>query len=540
MTFADALDDAFKARLPLLYIESGEEVRAIGAITDAAVAQRNPRQVWTWSAAIGLIGPDGKTVANTTAPGRALQHAAGVTEPSVFVFCDLHAFFGGEHRAGDPAIVRAVRETALEFRHGEASRTLVITAPVRVIPPELDEVTHLMDFPLPTAGEIRELLDTMIENNSRGAGRIRVDLDESGREQIVHAALGLSMAEAENAFARAMVDDGTLSVSDIAIVLDEKRQVVRKSGVLEFIRGDIDLDDVGGLNNLKRWLARRDGSWMDGARDYGLPSPKGVLITGVPGCGKSLTAKATAASWGLPLLRLDIGRIFSGLVGSSEQNLRTAIATAEAVAPCILWVDEIEKGFSNTSGQGDSGTSARVFGTFLTWMQEKQRPVFVVATANNIDALPPEFLRKGRFDEIFFVDLPTTAEREIIWRLQLESHATGSNGLGALARDEGGVAALVAASENHSGAEIEQAVASALYEGYSRGGAVSSGILASAVASTIPLAVTQAEQVRRIREWAAERAVRATGAEDLDAAEAAGSDAGGPLPTRRGGRTVDY
>lgn len=449
MTFADTLDDAFRARLPLLYIETGEEVRAVSAVTDAAQAQRHPRRVWTWTAALGLIDPDGKSVANTANPARALQHAAGVHDPSVFVFCDLHAYFGGEHRAGDPAIIRTVRETALEFRHGDTSRTLVITAPVRVIPPELDEVTHLLDFPLPTADEIRELLETMIENNSSGAGRIRVQLDDAGREQLVHAALGLSMAEAENAFARAMVDDGSLTADDIAIVLDEKRQVVRKSGVLEFIKTDLDLDDVGGLNNLKRWLSRRNGSWLGGARDYGLPAPKGVLITGVPGCGKSLTAKATAASWGLPLLRLDIGRIFSGLVGSSEQNLRTAIATAEAVAPCILWVDEIEKGFSNTTGQGDSGTSARVFGTFLTWMQEKRHPVFVVATANNIDALPPEFLRKGRFDEIFFVDLPTTAEREVIWRLQLGSRATDANGLGALAADADEVARLVAASENH-------------------------------------------------------------------------------------------
>lgn len=540
MTFADTLDDAFKARLPLLYIETGEEVRAVSAVTDAAQAQRHPRRVWTWTAALGLIDPDGKSVANTANPARALQHAAGVHDPSVFVFCDLHAYFGGEHRAGDPAIIRTVREAALEFRHGDTSRTLVITAPVRVIPPELDEVTHLLDFPLPTADEIRELLETMIENNSSGAGRIRVQLDDAGREQLVHAALGLSMAEAENAFARAMVDDGSLTADDIAIVLDEKRQVVRKSGVLEFIKTDLDLDDVGGLNNLKRWLSRRNGSWLGGARDYGLPAPKGVLITGVPGCGKSLTAKATAASWGLPLLRLDIGRIFSGLVGSSEQNLRTAIATAEAVAPCILWVDEIEKGFSNTTGQGDSGTSARVFGTFLTWMQEKRHPVFVVATANNIDALPPEFLRKGRFDEIFFVDLPTTAEREVIWRLQLGSRATDANGLGALAADADEVARLVAASENHSGAEIEQSVVSALYEGYSTSGPVSASVLDEVVASMIPLAVTQAEEVARIRAWAAERAVRATGAEDLDAAERSGDGGEGALSPRRGGRTVDY
>jgi SpoVK/Ycf46/Vps4 family AAA+-type ATPase len=540
VTFADTLDEAFKARLPLLYIETGEEVRAIAAVTDSAQTQRNPRGVWTWTSALGLIGPDGKSIANTAHPTRALQHVAGVHEPAVFVFCDLHAYFGSEHRPGDPAIVRTVRETALEFRHGDVSRTLVITAPVRVIPPELDEVTHLLDFPLPTAEEIRELLETMIDNNASGGGRIKIHADAAAQEQLVHAALGLSMAEAENAFARAMVNDGTLTAADIAVVLDEKRQVVRKSGVLEFVKGDIDLDDVGGLNNLKRWLSRRDGSWLGGARAYGLPAPKGVLITGVPGCGKSLTAKATAASWGLPLLRLDIGRIFSGLVGSSEQNLRTAIATAEAVAPCVLWVDEIEKGFSNTTGQGDSGTTARVFGTFLTWMQEKSRPVFVVATANNIDALPPEFLRKGRFDEIFFVDLPTSHEREVIWKLQMGARATEANGLDAVIGDEDAIADLVAASENHSGAEIEQAVISALYEGYSAGGAVTRATVHQVVETMIPLAVTQAEEVQRIRTWAAERAVRATGAEDLDAPDTAGVEAEGVLSSRRGGRTVDY
>ncbi|WP_413354756.1 AAA family ATPase [Microbacterium sp. 1P06AB] len=539
VTFDATLDAAFKARLPLLYLETAEEVRAVSAITDAAHAQRNRRRVWTWTSALGLIDPDGKSVSNTTNPARALQHAAGVSDPSVFIFCDLHAYFGSEHRPGDPAIVRTVRETALEFRHGDVSRTLVITAPVRVIPPELDELTHLFDFPLPTAAEIRELLDTMITNN---AGEIRDDADDAAREALVQAALGLTMAEAENAFAQAMVNDGTLTGDDIRVVLHEKRQVVRKSGVLEFITGDLDLDDVGGLTNLKRWLERRNGSWLPSAHEYGLPSPKGVLITGVPGCGKSMTAKATAASWGLPLLRLDIGRIFSGLVGSSEQNLRTAIATAEAVAPCILWVDEIEKGFSNTTGQGDSGTTARVFGTFLTWMQEKKHPVFVVATANNIDALPPEFMRKGRFDEIFFVDLPTTVEREAIWTLQLAAHASEANGLADVAADPVAVAALVTASENHSGAEIEQAVVAALYEGFSGRKTITTDVVTRVVETMIPLAVTQAEEVQRIRAWAAQRAVGATGTEDFDALDAVGiaPESHGPLSSRRGGRTVDY
>jgi SpoVK/Ycf46/Vps4 family AAA+-type ATPase len=546
MSFSQTLDQAFKARLPLLYIETSEEVRALEEVTRAAQALRRPREVWTWTSANGLLGPDNKAIPNTNTPARALDHIVGIPENAVFVFCDLHAYFGTEQRPGDPVIIRKVRETVLELRHADAARALVVTAPVRTIPPELDKLAHLLEFPLPDTTELRAMLDTMIENNTSNGGRIRVKADSTTLESLVQAARGLTMSEAENAFARAMVDDGELTASDIQVVLDEKRQIVSKSGLLDFITKTLDLDSVGGLNNLKRWLSRRNGSWLAEAEAFGLPSPKGVLITGVPGCGKSLTAKAMAASWGLPLLRLDIGRIFSGLVGSSEQNLRTALATAEAVAPCILWVDEIEKGFSNTTGSGDSGTTARVFGYFLTWMQEKKHPVFVVATANNIDSLPPEFMRKGRFDEIFFVDLPTAVERRAIWAIQLASNATDGNGLAALGSSA--IDTLVEVSENYSGAEIEQAVIVALYEAFAGRRQVTLDDLTEAITNMIPLAVTQAEEVQVIRDWAAVRAVRATGSEDIDPTEdvaqlagvGAPTAAGAGLSPRRGGRTVDF
>ena len=547
MSFAQTLDQAFKARLPLLYIETSEEVRALDEVARAAAALRRPREVWTWTSATGLIGPDGKTINNTNTPARALDHIVTIPENAVFVFCDLHAYFGTEQRPGDPVIIRKVRETVLELRHADAARALIVTAPVRAIPPELDKLAHLLEFPLPNTTELRAMLDTMIENNTSNGGRIRVSADATTLESLVQAARGLTMSEAENAFARAMVDDGELTASDIQVVLDEKRQIVSKSGLLDFITKTLDLDSVGGLNNLKRWLSRRNGSWLGEAEAFGLPAPKGVLITGGPGCGKSLTAKAMAASWGLPLLRLDIGRIFSGLVGSSEQNLRTALATAEAVAPCILWVDEIEKGFSNTTGSGDSGTTARVFGYFLTWRQEKMHPVFVVATANNIDSLPPEFMRKGRFDEIFFVDLPTAVERRAVWSIQLASNATDGNGLAAMGATE--VESLVEVSENYSGAEIEQAVIVALYEAFAERRKAALADLTEAITNMIPLAVTQAEEVQAIRAWAEVRAVRATGSEDIDpdedAAQLAGvgaatDAAGAGLSSRRGGRTVDF
>lgn len=276
-----------------------------------------------------------------------------------------------------------------------------------------------MDFGLPSFDEIKEVLKKIIEANKNN-NRIQIDLTPESEELLVKAAQGLILQEAENAYALALVSRGRLDIDSVDQILQEKQQIIKKSGILEFIKSEPNMNDIGGLENLKRWLKKRNKSWLDLAQKYSFPAPKGVLITGVPGCGKSLTAKAVSSMWHLPLLKLDMGKIFSGIVGSSEENMRQAIATAEALAPCILWIDEIEKGLSGTGGNEDGGTSSRVFGTFLTWMQEKKSHVFVVATANNIESLPPELLRKGRFDEIFFVDLPTKKERMEIFRIHLD------------------------------------------------------------------------------------------------------------------------
>jgi SpoVK/Ycf46/Vps4 family AAA+-type ATPase len=279
------------------------------------------------------------------------------------------------------------------------------------------------------------------------------------------------------------------------------------------------------------------------AAEWAVPAPKGILITGIPGCGKSLTAKCVSTLWGLPLLRLDIGKVFSGLVGSSEQNMRGALKLAEAVSPSILWIDEIEKGFGS-SGGGDSGTSSRVFGTFLTWMQEKSSAVFVIATANKIDALPPEFLRKGRFDEIFFVDLPTAAERRPIWELHLSRRLqSGSRAAGAVKVDDPLLDDLVVISEGFSGAEIEQGVISACFDAFAEQRALLAEDLRRAVTNTVPLSVTQAEQITQIRRWADTRAVAATAADDRDDYAASPSAATGTdadVASWRGGRTIDF
>lgn len=284
----------------------------------------------------------------------------------------------------------------------------------------------------------------------------------------------------------------------------------KETGILEFVNSDLSIDDVGGLDNLKNWLRKRNNSWSDKAqRLYNLPAPKGILMTGVPGCGKSLTAKAMASLWNLPLLRLDIGKIFNKWLGNSEENIRKVIQTAEAVSPSILWIDEIEKGFSGINGN-DEGTTKRIFGSFLTWLQEKTKPVFVVATANNISILPPEMLRKGRFDEIFFVDLPNLDERITILKLHLTRILNGSISKEFNVSDTL-LNLLAKKTEGFSGAEIEQVVISAVFEAFSEDRILHEEDLLNAINNTIPLSVTQKEQIEDIKQWANTHAVLATG-----------------------------
>jgi SpoVK/Ycf46/Vps4 family AAA+-type ATPase len=287
-------------------------------------------------------------------------------------------------------------------------------------------------------------------------------------------------------------------------VAREKAQAVKKSGLLEIIEPTESLDDIGGLDQLKRWLLTRKDAFSERARQYGLPLPKGLLILGIPGTGKSLTAKATASVFGVPLLRLDAGRVFAGLVGQSEGNLRAVLQTAEAIAPCCLWIDEIEKGFGGTksSGTSDGGTSARVFGTFLNWMQEKSAPVFVVATANDVSQLPAEFLRKGRFDELFFVDLPSRAEREVIWRLQIERHGRNAQDFDTVQ--------LAKATDGFTGAEIETAFIEAMYSAFEQAEEPTDLGIAQVLTDLVPLSRLMAEQIAGLRTWAKGRARLAT------------------------------
>ena len=515
--FATNLRRLIRARFPLLSIQTAEESRALAEIA-AVVGNRTQvapaRQVYTWSTANGFAALGQPGNADTRTPHAALNAAAALTMPSVVVLLDLHPWMGSNASPPDTQLVRALKDTVRYYKDGPVPRTLILISPTPYIPADLESLVTLVDFPLPTEPQIRATLDGMIARNT-AAGALRVELGPAGAERLAKAALGLTAFEAENAFARSMVDDGRLTDDDIALVQEEKRQIVQKSGVLEVVRSTVGLDDIGGLENLKTWLRKRNGSWLEEAAAYGLPAPKGVLVTGVPGCGKSMTAKAMASAWSLPLVRLDIGRVFGGLVGASEQNMRTALRTAEAIAPCVMWIDEIEKGFaSGASGAGDSGTSARVFGTFLSWMQEKTAAVFVMATANQISLLPPEMMRKGRFDEIFFIDLPTDTERRVIFSLHLKARLKAGPALGSLPVGDELLDSLVSATEGFSGAEIEQVVIAACFDAFNERRALTGDDLLHEIVNTVPLSVTQAEQIAELRAWADIRAVAASTPED--------------------------
>lgn len=551
--FEKTIANLLRARFPYLYISSWEESRVlslIGSVAKNAELIRTTRKVFEWSLTEGLADSGKSTGEDTKSALKALEFIERCQEPAIFVLKDFHVFFGANNRPPDIQVIRKIRDLLPSLKQSQTPKNVVFVTPVLLLPGDLEKDVTIVEFELPSFEEIRIVLKQMIETN-RHSGRIKIDLNEEEEERLAKAALGLTLHEAENAFARAMVEDGKLDISDVDVILEEKRQTIRKSGILEFIKSDLNIDDVGGLQNLKRWLIKRNKSWLDSAARYNLPAPKGVLITGVPGCGKSLVAKAISAMWQVPLLRLDIGKIFSGIVGSSEENMRRAIQTAEAIAPCVLWIDEVEKGFGGISGpSGDSGTSTRIFGTFLTWMQEKTKAVFVVATANNISALPPEMMRKGRFDEIFFVDLPTHNERREILKLHLGRRLQHPEVVGSFAIDDSTLGKMAQATEGFVGAELEQVVISGLFEAFYEDRSVRLSDFERAVTLTVPLSVTQAEQIHQLREWANVRAVAATQNEDRSAYVVAtqvvkGGDAATQLGPddvlgSRGGRPVDF
>jgi SpoVK/Ycf46/Vps4 family AAA+-type ATPase len=490
--FIEELDVLVRARYPLIYLVTWEEERVDALL--ATLAESHGKALYTWSSTQGLRRVENARPApkpaGPTDPGEALAAVEKLAEPALVVFKDFHPFLH------DAAVIRRLRELAHILKN--TFITMMLVSPVLQIPPELEKEISVLDVPLPAIEDLLKLLREIVAVVREGK-KATIDLRNEEVEPLLKAALGLTLSEAENAFAKAIAKDQRLDAADIELVLAEKRQLIRKSGLLEYCKTEGTFESIGGLQNLKGWLGQRSAAFTERARQFGLPAPKGLLLLGVQGCGKSLTAKVVAAQWHLPLLRLDMGRIFSGLVGSSEENMRRAMHIAESIAPAVLWVDELEKGLAGigSSGATDSGVTARVFGSFLTWLQEKTAPVFVVATANRIDSLPPELLRKGRFDEIFFIDLPSAIERAQIFTIHLQHFRRNP--------DSFNVEDLARRAEHFSGAEIEQVVVGGLYAAFAEGAELEQRHLVATLSETMPLAVTMREDITHLREWARTR-----------------------------------
>lgn len=479
-----------QAQYPLIYLVTSEEERAEQTI--ATIAQtKSKRRVYIWTMTHGIVEygqARTQTQHNTVSPEAAIEWAIRQREPSIFVFKDLHPF------ADSPAVTRWLRDAIASFKGTE--KTIILMSPVQQVPIELEKEVAVLDFPLPDMGELNQVLSNQLEQ-LRTNRRVATET----REKLLKAALGLTRDEAEKVYRKAQVTAGRLTEAEVDVVLSEKKQLIRRNGILEYIEEDETIDSVGGLEELKHWLKQRSNAFTERAREYGLPQPKGMLILGVPGCGKSLIAKTTSRLWGLPLLRLDMGRVYDGsMVGRSEANLRNALKTAESISPTILFIDEIDKAFAGSTGSADSdgGTSSRIFGSFLTWMQEKTSPVFVMATANRVERLPGEFLRKGRFDELFFVDLPNPEERKEIFRIHLSKRRRE------IARFD--LDQLVKVCEGFSGAEIEQALVAAMYEAFAQDREFTQLDIIAAIRATLPLSKTMSEQVTALRDWANQRA----------------------------------
>lgn len=502
-----------KAYYPVFYLQTFEYERTkdkIWGVVDSLRKENHHKTVaiyeWDWVNGLAEYSPTRipnyiENTQNIVEVLNILLRKASPNQKDIFIINDLGRAIERED------VKFLIRKIAEEGPYSDSNFHLIIMSSVVTLPVELEKYVTLINIPLPSRFDLGKTLDD-ITNGFKNKPT------PEERDKLIDAALGMTTMEASLAFSLAAVKD-SLGPNSQKIVSDEKEQIIKKSGMLEYFPKNESLKDVGGMENLKKWLEERHKAYDKKAREWGLKEPKGLLLLGVPGCGKSLTAKCIASSWSLPLLRLDIGKVYQGLMGSSEANIRKVIATAEAVAPCVLWIDEIEKGLNGTQSSGvtDGGVTSRVFSTILTWMQEKTVPVFIVATANNIvdprtgeAKLPPELLRKGRFDEIFFVDLPTSEEREKIFKIHLSKNNQDSSHFS--------FEEILRLSEGHNGAEIEEAVNEAMFAAYIENPncpKLENKHLLEAVKSIVPLSITMNEDINALKKWASTRARFASG-----------------------------
>lgn len=433
---------------------------------------------------------------NTRDPAQALANMASTTIEAVFILKDFH------RHMDDPVVVRRLRDVGQKFATNR--RTVIITAPEITVPPELSKLVEYLDLPLPDRDSLRAIVHDTYTRLSR-TYTLKLQLDAAGVDAIAANLRGLTEQEAERAMSQALVTRYALCPETITDVLEAKKQLLRHSGMLEFVDAVDNMSSVGGLENLKRWLGQRRGAWEDAAREFGLEPPRGMIVLGVQGCGKSLCARAVAGEWKLPLVKFDTSAVYDKYIGETEKRIRKVFQVAEGLAPCVLWIDELEKVFAGSapdSASADAGVSSRLLGSFLSWMQDKKAPVFVAATSNNVNVLPPELIRKGRFDELFFVDLPNQAERKQIFAIALAKRKRNTA--------QFDLEQVAAAAKGYSGAEIDAAVQGALYAAYSEKEPLRTQLLIEALSQTVPLSTTRAEEIAALREWARTRAVPAT------------------------------
>lgn len=522
----DRLRVLLESSTPIVVMETGEETRAVRLVRSACSALN--LAVFEWSIASGLVrsgatdnaepiheigrlspaaqnylgtGHDPNDV-NTSAiynsrePAQALSNLEAISIEAAFILKDFH------RHLEDPVVVRKLRDVGQKFSVNR--RTVIITAPAVSVPPELAGLVEFLDLPLPDEQRLRQIIDECIVRVGR-THTLRRTLDNHGIDVMAANLRGLTEQEAERAVSQAIVSRYGVTPESVADVLEAKKDLLRHSGMLEFIEVSETLANVGGLQNLKSWLDIRKGTWEPAAQQFGLEPARGVVILGVQGCGKSMCARAIAGEWKLPLVKFDTAAIFDKYIGETEKRIQQVFRVAEGLAPCVLWIDEIEKVFAGSgadSASADAGVSSRLLAALLGWMQERKAPVFVAATCNDVTALPPELIRKGRFDELFFVDLPNVSERKQIFSIQLTKRKRNP---GDFDLDE--------VSENtsgFSGAEIEAAVQTALYSAYSKKQELSTENLLASVKSTVPLSTTRAEEIQALREWAKQRAVPAS------------------------------
>jgi ATPase family associated with various cellular activities (AAA) len=532
----DRLKILINSSTPIVVMETVEEVRALSlvrtACSDLGLA------VFEWSVADGLVrsgsgaaashalvqghldtttlaeagskaGGYNKAMYNTTDPVQALANLETMTIEAVFVLKDFH------RHMDNPVVVRRLRDVGQKFSANR--RTLVLTAPAIEMPPELASLVEFLDLPLPDRDRLCEIIH---ETYTRLAGTrtLKLQLDAGGVEAMAANLRGLTEEAAERAISQTVVGRLALSPACVTDVLDVKKALLRRSEMLEFVDATDTMASVGGLDNMKRWLEQRRGAWDDRALKFGLDPPKGVIILGVQGCGKSLCARAVAGEWKLPLVKFDTAAVYDKFIGETEKRIQRVFRVAEGLAPCVLWIDELEKVFAGSgpdSASADAGVSSRLLASFLSWMQERKPAVFVAATCNNVSVLPPELIRKGRFDELFFVDLPSVDERKQVLSIHLAKRKRNPA--------DYDLDRVAAAAKGFSGAEIESALQSALYAAFARKQELSSEDLVTALSSTVPLSITRGEEIATLRDWAKERAVWASSPERIGKQQASGA-----------------